>query len=1230
MEPPRPPRPSKGTLPPDLEQTLGEELPLDFEPNTGQDAGEGWATPQDAVTGQRSVMYRSRVVQTHRDGVQAVAFSPDGQTLLSGDRSGEIRIWDRAGTRIDSYDIGQQAGLVVLAFSADARTIVSGGEDSRVRLWDLEGHLLAQSLQGHPDQVKTVAVSQDGAWVASGGDDRTIRLWDREGNALGTLRDLGGWASVLAFSPMEPGLVSGGADRKLYIWDLDSQLLTKTVLAHRDRISSLAFSPDGQKIVSGSLDQTLKIWDRRGAACGPPIQAEQGAVTALAFSPDGGLLVSGGEDGSLCLWDASGNALGEPLEGHGQTVNQVAFSPDGRMFVSGSEDGSVRLWGQVERVAVPQSLSNDLAEGEDRLFIRDELDALASVLMLRQLQPPLAVGILGNWGSGKSFAMHLIRQHLNTIRAQPLAEAEAWGPDLAQRSPYVGHIYQIRFDAWSYAKANLWASLMETIFTELDRKISLEQHLVDAGVDLLQGGKLWETLQALGADQLAVLLKDERLSAELFQDPKIGQSWSEIGRQSDRSAALWQRLSELRRQDREDLEQLEQSVHDLEKQVQGHLMQIEAEVDQSLYKTAREQAMEPLDTVWQDLLGNAAQDLKQKLMSEDPGETAKVRAILEEIDPQFFRSIFRACRSNPWLVLAFIGSIALAFMTPWLLDNMTLWGPVGDRLMALLANTPLFAVGFPLGQKVWTAWKQHRRQVQEVWHQYQERVQVQQERLASQREAQIAALKQRRDPTQNQAPSVADLESQLRQQRAYLAQRRSQVSVMAEYSSLTEFVSDRLQSNAYQEQLGLIHQVRRDMEELSDRLVMHPDDPVEIQREKRKLFPRGDARVVLYIDDLDRCPPDRVVAVLEAVQLLLKTQLFIVVLAIDDRYIARALEDVYQGVLKRRGKPSGIDYLEKIIQIPYRMRPISPVNVESYLSAQVQMQSRVAHQELGPVGIGQAGTELTEAERLELEPVEIEGAEQQAVELTEAEPRELELTDARSTEVQLADKSSRNPISPDSGSQPIDQSTDSLTDPLLPAAPVSQSQASLSTPLAGFSRPRGMAEESEGYLGTIAEVTTLDPAEFDLLVTCCNSVDITPRTAKRLINIYKILKIIWAKRSEPNLHAKQVVMVFLAMSARYPDLMRDLLGELDAQFEEQGAGDTANPTLDLLWGDLRQTLYPQVGESNLHVQREWRRFESDVQRTLGKRFSLDRSTFYLVLSFCFVGDIGYDPTDYDL
>ena len=60
------------------------------------------------------------------------------------------------------------------------------------------------------------------------------------------------------------------------------------------------------------------------------------------------------------------------------------------------------------------------------------------------------------------------------------------------------------------------------------------------------------------------------------------------------------------------------------------------------------------------------------------------------------------------------------------------------------------------------------------------------------------------------------------------------------------------------------------------------------------------------------------------------------------RYIARALEEVYTGVLKRWGHPSGIDYLEKIIQIPYRMRPLSPANVEQYLASQVVLREKDA------------------------------------------------------------------------------------------------------------------------------------------------------------------------------------------------------------------------------------------------------------------------------------------------
>ncbi len=61
-------------------------------------------------------------------------------------------------------------------------------------------------------------------------------------------------------------------------------------------------------------------------------------------------------------------------------------------------------------------------------------------------------------------------------------------------------------------------------------------------------------------------------------------------------------------------------------------------------------------------------------------------------------------------------------------------------------------------------------------------------------------------------------------------------------------------------------------------------------------------------------------------------------MAIDDHYINRCLEQHYKGVLKRKGYPSGVDYLEKIIQIPYRMRPISDKAViEAYLKSQLEL-----------------------------------------------------------------------------------------------------------------------------------------------------------------------------------------------------------------------------------------------------------------------------------------------------
>lgn len=100
----------------------------------------------------------------------------------------------------------------------------------------------------------------------------------------------------------------------------------------------------------------------------------------------------------------------------------------------------------------------------------------------------------------------------------------------------------------------------------------------------------------------------------------------------------------------------------------------------------------------------------------------------------------------------------------------------------------------------------------------------------------------------------------------------------------------------------------------------------------------GIDRVILYIDDLDRCPAAQVVEVLEAVHLLLGFDIFVVVVSVDPRWLINSLQQHYQGQMK----PSEAgdewtaipqDYLEKIFQIPFALRPMDSYGYKTLIGS---------------------------------------------------------------------------------------------------------------------------------------------------------------------------------------------------------------------------------------------------------------------------------------------------------
>ena len=160
---------------------------------------------------------------------------------------------------------------------------------------------------------------------------------------------------------------------------------------------------------------------------------------------------------------------------------------------------------------------------------------------------------------------------------------------------------------------------------------------------------------------------------------------------------------------------------------------------------------------------------------------------------------------------------------------------------------------------------------------------------------------------------------------------------LVEGQPLEKVVSDRLENSGYEKNLGVVHKAQMDIKRISESMLMHRDNG-------GNRFPRGDPRIVLFVDDLDRCPPDIVVDTLEALQLLVKTKLFVVVAAIDARYVTLCLEKKYKGVLDAKGgdRPTGLEYLEKIIQISYRVPTITKKEfISKYIEHQCPKSSEI-------------------------------------------------------------------------------------------------------------------------------------------------------------------------------------------------------------------------------------------------------------------------------------------------
>ena len=523
----------------------------------------------------------------------------------------------------------------------------------------------------------------------------------------------------------------------------------------------------------------------------------------------------------------------------------------------------------------------------DLLDLDDIANQFAQVITSKEVTPPLAIGLFGPWGSGKSYFMTLVEQECNRISSSK-------GPNNLTK------IASIWFNAWHYADQNLWASLATNILDGTAQYLAKENPnelaytrkptFAEVRFDLVQRLKS-NVIAKTEARELEAKTQRNYLAAETAYQHILANA-QEAGVSSSFSIYLFDEVKKFL------------GSRDRTNEVQEAIQRISASLG---HKRSDEEVA--------------------SLMSQTSSE---MHGLAEEAK-QSYSSLGAVCSSPGSLILISFGILGAGFFVTQQEVLEALWA----HLIALAPTvTAILAVS--------SSWRARIKKARiltdyvarlgsagdSIYHKAAERFvrQEMDEGVKSHFRALVEADKARKR-------AKAELEE---------AEQRI-VTIEADLHALDigkpiyDFATDKLDGDGgYRDQQGIVASVRRDLEDLQSLLsnwrargevdVGVGAEEVEFDEATRNALPIQ--RIVLYIDDLDRCPEDKVVDVLQAVHLLLSFELFIVVLGVDARWLERSLKSTYGGLLgdilngeNGAQLPSARphDYLEKIFQIPYSL-----------------------------------------------------------------------------------------------------------------------------------------------------------------------------------------------------------------------------------------------------------------------------------------------------------------------
>lgn len=303
------------------------------------DLETGGATDEESVQG-------PRLVQSLRvPRLSKLAVTTDGTRLAGAAEDRIVRVWNIRRGQVSMQFEGHTAPISALAFTPGGGLLASGDNAGLVKLWDLDSERDLATLKQR-GAIHFISFSRDGQWMATGSDDESVGMWKRTGPAATPHweRALKGHKQVPvagAFSPTGSHVVTASNESVLRVWSVVGDGESRRVTGSEGGFAELTYSTDGRWLAAVG-GRSLTIWDATHYEQVRQVDIPAGTHT-VAFTPDGLCLVATATFRTLVLWEAtSGGRLG--VLDKDIRVQSMTMTPSGERLLVADANGGLRIW----------------------------------------------------------------------------------------------------------------------------------------------------------------------------------------------------------------------------------------------------------------------------------------------------------------------------------------------------------------------------------------------------------------------------------------------------------------------------------------------------------------------------------------------------------------------------------------------------------------------------------------------------------------------------------------------------------------------------------------------------------------------------------------------------------------------------------------------------------------------------------------------------------------------